>query len=136
MTEAVFGIDVSQHRGTVEWARVAASGLATFASTRILDGDTPDARWQANAQGARDHIALPIAHARVKPGDQATRAGRFLDMVATIHDLATVGLMVDVEDQGVTTADGMAFCRAVHELVGRWPLAYVPAWWLARQPAG
>jgi hypothetical protein len=129
----VFGIDVSQWRGEISWPQVAASGLAAFASTRIIDGDTPDSRWQANAQGARDHIALPIVHARVKPGDQAICAARFLDMTGSIHDLATVGLMVDVEDVGVTVADGMAFCRAVHDLTGRWPLAYVPAWWLARQ---
>jgi hypothetical protein len=131
---AVFGIDVSQWRGAINWPEVAASGLATFASTRVIDGEVPDSRWEANARGARDHIALPIAHARVKPGDQAGRARRFLDMTATIHDLATVGLMVDVEDVGVTVADGMAFCRAVHDLVGRHPLAYVPAWWLAGKP--
>lgn len=132
-----WGIDVSKWQGAIDWPAVERSGLTDFAAVRVTIGLTPDERWQANLAGAADHIPLPMAYAVVGTrAAQADAADLLVNLVDRVADVAKVGLVVDAE----SFADGShptmeqvhAFRDALHRLTGRWPLAYLPDWWMTQ----
>jgi lysozyme len=133
--DLTWGIDVSKWQGVIDWPAVERSGLAQFAAVRTTIGVGLDERWQANLAGAADHTPLPMAYAVVGTrAAQADAADLLVNMVDRVADISRVGLVVDAENfsdgSHPTMTQVHAFRDALHRLTGRWPLAYIPGWWL------
>jgi GH25 family lysozyme M1 (1,4-beta-N-acetylmuramidase) len=135
VADLTFGIDCSKWQGKIDWAAVGRSGLADFAAVRVTIGLATDPLWQDNLAGAADHVEVPMAYAVVGTrAAQADAADLLVNMVDRVASLDRVGLVVDAENFGdgshPTMTQVHAFRDALHRLTGRWPMAYLPDWWL------
>jgi GH25 family lysozyme M1 (1,4-beta-N-acetylmuramidase) len=137
VTDLCFGVDVSKWQEAIDWPAVGRSGLAQFAAVRTAIGLAPDERWQANLAGAADHVPVPMAYAVVgMRASQANAADYLVNLVDRVADVAKVGLVVDAENfadgSHPTMTQVHAFRDALHRLTGRWPMAYVPDWFMTQ----
>ncbi len=139
-TTVVRGIDVSHWQGTIDWARVAASGVR-FAFLKATDDvDYTDPTFLANRAAARAngievgayHFARPDA----SPGDARREAKYFVKVVQPrAGDLLPV---LDLEtskglDQAGVTRWAHTWVAEVRALTGVTPLVYTsPYGWIAR----
>ena len=128
-----YGIDVSEHQGTVDWARVARDHI-TFAYIKATEGqDFTDRRFAANWAGARearlDHGAYHF-FTLCSPG--GAQARHFLDALGTAP--STLAPAVDLELKGncrarpnsATVHEQLnAFLSAVEDASGRQVVLYV-----------
>lgn len=101
----IFGIDVSQHQGTLDWGQVAASGVR-FVIARAVIATRPDADFRSHVAGARA-AGIPVVGAYhflyhrswVSPEKQADA---FLAAIGDPDPLLTV---LDVERDGDSKPD-------------------------------
>jgi hypothetical protein len=132
------GVDVSHYQGTIDWAKVAATSY-DFALARMIVGrNTLDLRGAANLRGMLGRVPVPGAYGVVGTSEPVTDGAKRLvdEMAATGADPASTLVMLDAED----FADGThptvrqvdAYARQLHALIGRWPVAYVPSWWMSK----
>jgi len=98
----VYGIDVSRFQGTIDWAKVANSGVK-FAFIQISRSLTDiDAKFEFNWAGAKQNGILRGAYQRFHPGqDVIGQANIFLDKLGPFQD-GDLPPVLDVED-----ADGL-----------------------------
>lgn len=101
----VDGIDVSKWQGTIDWTKVAASGIR-FAFVRVSDGLTfQDGTFAQNWAGARGAGVIRGAYQYFRPGEDAVAQARLL--IATMGPLQAGDLppAIDIEDtDGETTS--------------------------------
>jgi GH25 family lysozyme M1 (1,4-beta-N-acetylmuramidase) len=137
---AIPGIDVSHWQNTIDWSRVAASGVR-FAFLKATDDvDYTDPTFLANRAGARAngisvgayHFARPDA----TPGDAHREAAHFVKVVRPrAGDLLPV---LDLEtskglDQAGVTRWARRWLAQVRALTGVTPLVYTsPYGWIQR----
>jgi lysozyme len=106
-SDAARGIDVSYYQGTIDWARVRASGIS-FAFIRVSDGGYVDPLFATNWAGARAAGVLRGAYQFFRAGQDPIRQADMVAQLAIDPDLPPV---VDVE-----TTDGQTGERVVSAL--------------------
>jgi lysozyme len=129
------GIDVSRFQGSIDWAAVGRTGFR-FALARMSIGRTTrDDRGRRNLRGMLGHVAVGGAYGVVGTAEPVEDGARLLaDEVAAVTDPAAVLVMLDAEDfadgSHPTIAQVDRYAIELHRLLGRWPVTYVPGWWL------
>jgi hypothetical protein len=100
-------------------------------STRDEDG-------RQNLRGMLDAgIPTPGAYGVVGMAEPVEQGARFLlDEIATVTDPAGILVMLDAEDfrdGSHPTIDQVdRYARTLFAALGRWPIAYVPGWWMRK----
>jgi len=134
LAEGVFGIDVSQHQGDVDWASVEKGGMG-FAFVKATEGlDFVDPKFDANWKGLRGTKLLKGAYHFFRPKDDAVSQAEFYLKTTQLsrEDLPPV---LDVEMSDDVPADlvgerARIWLQHVEKALGRKPLLYVyPAFW-------
>ncbi len=126
------GIDVSAFQGQIDWGRVGYP----FALARMTIGrSTLDDHGQANLRGALAHVPLAGAYGVVGYTDPVEDGAALLvAQIAKVADPGRVLVMLDAENfqdgRHPTIGQVDAYAVELHRLLGRWPVAYVPGWWL------
>ena len=129
------GVDVSSHQGSIDWGKVASSWQ--FALARMTIGRTTlDQTGVANLQGMLRTSIVPGAYGVVGTAEPVEDGADLLirQITAAGADPARTLVMLDAEDfsDGTHPTIGQVdrYARRLHDLIGRWPVAYVPLWWL------
>ena len=126
------GIDVSEHNGHVDWAKVKASGRA-FAFARVSDGlNYPDSEFAKNWSGMKAAGVVRGAYQYFRPGQGAVeQANLLLSKMGALgpDDLPPV---LDVEtangQSGANVVKGVrAWIDRVKGQTGRSPILYAAA---------
>ena len=122
------GIDVSKWQGTIDWAKVAASGVK-YGIARAANGVTVDATFATNWSQMKAHGVLRGAYQYFQPGKDPVAQANL--MVATIGALGAGDLpaVIDVEqDNGLPpeafAAEVAAWLSIVEEKTGKKPMIY------------
>ena len=126
------GIDVSHYDGTIDWAKVKASGI-DFAFMKATEGTTfVDPDLAANWKGAGDAGVIRGAYHFLRPADDAVAQADFFVATAGVPGKGDLPLALDLE-----TTDNMpnatvasvtaAFLARVQEQTGRAPVVYTSA---------
>lgn len=123
------GIDVSEHNGTIDWAKVKRSGRV-FAVARVSDGlQHLDTQFDRNWKGIRDAGLIRGAYQYLRPGQDAVAQADLL-----IQHMGTLGPgdlppVVDVENMNgqsgsVVSAAVRAWVERVKAKTGLDPIVY------------
>jgi GH25 family lysozyme M1 (1,4-beta-N-acetylmuramidase) len=115
----IFGIDVDQGRGVIDWPKVAASGIKFAIIRCVREGDLGvDVFYARNVAGARANALTPGAYCFLSGGGRATVQAKLF--VATVGDPTGMLIVPDVESGALppTAADLRAF---VGVLRAAWP---------------
>src|SRR5450830_841677 len=92
----IFGIDVDQGRGVIDWPKVAASGIKFAIMRCVREGDLGvDTAYARNVSGARTNAITPGAYAFLSGGGRATRQAALF--IATVGDPTGMLIVCDVE---------------------------------------
>lgn len=136
-TMVLRGIDVSSHQGAVDWAAVAASGIA-FGITKFTGGTVySNPTRMANWNGMKAHGLVRGAYhyafeSSVQPlpgaGPEA-EADYFLSRVEPLGLEPGDVLALDIEDGSGQLGDWcLRWCKRVEQRVGFKPFIYTGAW--------
>ena len=127
----VHGIDVSNNNGSLNWTRIAASGVK-FCYAKASESTTYVDSWYARYRaGAKDHgIAFGAYHFAHPSGNGTTQARFFLakakvapgDLIPVLDVERTDGRNKVAVRKFVTD-----FANEVHRQLGVWPLLYSTA---------
>jgi GH25 family lysozyme M1 (1,4-beta-N-acetylmuramidase) len=140
--EALRGVDVSQHQGSIEWERVHAAGFR-FAIAKCSEGqDFTDPTWsKARVDAIRKAgLTLGVYHyLRPRPGRTGDVEADWAVRVARASGWGKKGdmrLVVDVEEtelgRGATQRYLGQFVRRIHQRLGHKPVIYTfPFFWSA-----
>jgi lysozyme len=129
------GIDVSVFQGSIDWAAVGRTGYR-FALARMSIGrGTRDQNGRRNLRGMLGHLDVGGAYGVVGTAEPVEDGAKLLvDEIASVTDPAGVLVMLDAEDLGggshPTIGQVDRYAAELHRRLGRWPVAYVPSWWL------
>lgn len=129
------GIDVSTFQGTIDWTAVGQTGYQ-FALARMSVGRTTrDDNGRRNLRGMVGDVAVGGAYGVVGSAEPVEDGAKLLiDEIAAVTDPAGVLVMLDAEDfpdgSHPTIAQVNRYAVELRSLLGRWPIAYVPGWWL------
>lgn len=134
---AARGVDVSEHQGTIDWGRAAASGLS-FAIVRVSDGSHHlDSQFQRNWRGARANGLVRGVYQFFRPRqDAVAQADLLLSQVGSFEpgDLPPV-LDVEVLDgvsSSVLASQIQRWTSHVEARTGLTPVVYTsPGFWNA-----
>lgn len=133
------GIDVAHYQGTIDWRKVAGSGV-TWAGMKATQGTTfRDPTFTRNRLASRDagvrhrlfyHWLNPAPLlVRLIPAarraDAQRQAAHFLATVGTLH--TGEGVMLDAEQDGIRADQTAAWCEAVERATGRPVAVYTGA---------
>jgi lysozyme len=118
-----FGVDVSAGQGTIDWAKVKASGIRFGIARCVREGDLGvDASYARNVAGMRANGITPGAYCYLSgSGRAATQASLF---IRTIGDPTGMLIALDVEKGALTptAADVRTFAAAWHAVWPKHPL--------------
>jgi len=107
----LFGIDVSQFQGTIDWAQVKKSGITFGVARCIRENGGVDATFARNVAGQRKAGLIPGAYAFLAGGGVAKAQAR--TFIQTIGDPTGMLTMLDIERPSFhptpTLADVQAF---------------------------
>jgi lysozyme len=129
------GIDVSVFQGSIDWAAVGRTGYR-FALARMSIGrGTRDGNGRRNLRGMLGHVAVGGAYGVVGTAEPVEDGAKLLvDEIAAVTDPARVLVMLDAEDLSggshPTIGQVDRYAAELRRRLGRWPVAYVPGWWL------
>jgi len=130
------GVDVSHYQGAIDWSAVARTPYR-FGLARLTIGQvTTDDRGRGNLAHMLDTMPVAGAYGVVGMADPVEAgAKRLVDEIAKAGaDPAKILVMLDAENFGdgshPTIGQVDAYATELHSLIGRWPVAYVPGWWL------
>jgi lysozyme len=129
------GIDVSTFQGSIDWAAVGRSDYR-FALARMSIGrGTRDDHGRRNLAGMAGHVAVGGAYGVVGTSEPVEDGAKLLvHEIAAVADPAGVLVMLDAEDfpdgSHPTIDQVNRYAVELRRLLGRWPIAYVPGWWL------
>jgi hypothetical protein len=139
------GIDVSTYqdpsgtgdRRLIDWAAVGRSAYR-FALARMTIGrGTRDEDGRQNLRGMRGKVGVPGAYGVVGYEEPVEDGAKLLvdEIAAAGADPHRMLVMLDAEDFGdgrhPTIAQVSRYAEQLHREIGRWPVAYVPGWWLS-----
>jgi lysozyme len=146
MTTRASGIDISHHRGFIDWGKVVASGQS-FGITKATEGSSfVDSRFEENWVNMRRAGIIRGAYHFYRPAiDPIKQANHFLDRVGHILHHTDLPPILDCEahpsyvreefdaqslNQRLTRV--RAWLEAVRQATGRLPILYTnPATWLS-----
>jgi GH25 family lysozyme M1 (1,4-beta-N-acetylmuramidase) len=115
----IFGIDVDQGRGVIDWPKVAASGVKFAIIRCVREGDLGvDTAYARNVAGARANALKPGAYAFLSGGGRAAKQAALF--IATVGDPTGMFIVCDVESGALTptAADVRTFQAALR---AAWP---------------
>ena len=121
----VFGVDVSQYQGAIDWPTVAASGV-TFAITRIGHGTKHDTYFETNWAAIKANGMVRGAYLFYAPTQDATlQAQHIIDSVGMLEP---GDLPVTIDSEWTTGDPNAAHLATVVDLVqqgtGKRPMIY------------
>ncbi len=133
------GIDVSHYQRTIDWAKVAKSGIR-FAFIRIGTSNTIDETFAQNLTGAQ---AVGIRtgayyYTYATTPEQATReAQQLLDLIAPYHVNFPIAIDLEAQVQKKLTKDqlaavGNAFLAVINQ-AGYFPMVYASKNWFNKR---
>lgn len=135
------GLDISHYQGAIDWAAVGRTEYK-FALARLTIGRTTrDTRGRENLREMLGHVAVGGAYGVVGYSEPVEDGADLLvsEVRACGVDPSRVLVMLDAEDFN-KRPDGTVpyptinqidrYAIRLHELIGRWPIAYVPGWFL------
>lgn len=129
------GIDVSTFQGSIDWAAVGRTSYQ-FALARMSIGRTNrDGTGRRNLAGMAGHVEVRGAYGVVGTAEPIEDGARLLvSEIRAVADPGKVLVMFDAEDFPDGSHPSLdqvnRYAVELHRLIGRWPVAYVPAWWL------
>jgi hypothetical protein len=129
------GIDVSAYQGGIDWTAVAKTPYR-FALARMTVGmGVHDDLGRTNLSHMLGKIPVPGAYGVVGLAEPVEAGADFLiDEIASVTNPRSVLVMLDAEnysDGRHPTIDQVdRYAIRIHQRIGRWPVAYVPAWWM------
>jgi hypothetical protein len=140
------GVDVSWWQGQIDWAAVARDPAPyRFGICRMTRaGRGIDDTGRRNLRGELDHLPIAGGYGVVGTAEPVEAGARqLLDEIAAVTDPTRALVMLDAE----RFADGTGpsrdqidrYARTLFAALGRWPIAYVPDWyldWLATKGDG
>lgn len=140
----VDGIDVSGYQGTIDWAKVAASGRK-FAIAKATEGTTfTDSTFATNWAAMKSHGILRSAyHFFHSNDDPVAQAHYFVDTMGPL-DANDLPPMLDLEvtdgqSAATVASTALTWLQTVEQLTGRKPIVYTyPDFWQNQinKPAG
>ncbi|NHD16935.1 MULTISPECIES: GH25 family lysozyme [unclassified Actinopolyspora] len=136
------GIDVSNHNGSIDWNRVAASGQKYAFVLATDGGNFTNPMFQQQFQGAKDAGMLAGAYHFGRPnGSAVAQADRLMDNMGSVNDGRTLPPVLDLEVSpstggcyGKTTGQMHAWTQAfldrVQSRTGQQGIIYAsPSFW-------
>jgi GH25 family lysozyme M1 (1,4-beta-N-acetylmuramidase) len=125
------GIDVSRYQPTVDWQRVADSGIS-FAFIKASQSNFGDPLFSKHWAGARAAKLLRGAYHYLVPDlDGAKQAGAFLKILG--NDPGELPPVLDIEAKTTNPAQYAAYSEAwlkiVEDALKRRPIIYTAAWY-------
>ena len=130
---AVWGIDVSEFQGNINWGAVKADGKE-FAIIRVSDGTQHyDPTFTQNWQGAKSAGVIRGAYQFFEPGEDAVAQANLLLSHMTGFGQGDLPPMIDVEVTGgqspaTITAKIHQWIDTIQAATGRKPLIYTGGW--------
>ncbi len=125
----VQGIDVAQYQGTIDWSKVAGSGIG-FAFARVSDGTHfPDPEFAANWSGMKANGVVRGVYQYFRAGtDPTAQANLLLGAVGTLQpgDLPPVCDVETLDGQSASTlvANLKTWVSAIKTATGLTPIIY------------
>jgi lysozyme len=133
----LFGVDVSEYQGDIDWPALAASGIGFAICRASLGTGYTDPTFARNILAARNQGLVVGAYHYLYPGDGARQADAFL---AAAWDGWPLVCVVDVEQAGVAIDDLRAFSGRFTEKIPNHALVVYTGGWYWRghmgDPAG
>ncbi len=133
--ETLRGIDVSEYQGSIDWGKVAASGVS-FAIARVSDGtDTLDPEFSANWSGIKAAGMTRGAYQFFRASEDPTGQANLLVAAIAVLEPDDLSPIADVEvmdgESGSTLVAHLALWVArIETLTGRAPIVYAsPDFW-------
>lgn len=133
-TPEVWGIDVSQFQGDIDWVKVKATGCA-FAYIRTSDGSYHDPTFKTNWQGSKAAgLVRGVYHYLRSSQNGVAQADQLLKQIeeAGGTDENDLPIALDVEKADAKPEDIAAhiamFAARVKEKTGKEPIIYTGAW--------
>lgn len=130
--------DVSHYQGTIDWAAVARTSYRAGVARMTIGRSTRDDRGRANLHTMLGTMPVAGAYGVVGYSEPVTDGAKLLldEISAAGADPAKILVMLDAENFGDgshPTIDQVdAYAQQLHADLGRWPIAYVPGWWLGQ----
>ena len=141
----VRGIDVSSHqdpsgsgdRNLIDWRQVKPTSYDFGLARMTIGKSTLDEDGRQNLKAMAGQIPVAGAYGVVGYTEPVEDGAKLLldEIAAAGADPASILVMLDAEDfgqggpfPGIDQVD--RYARQVHADLGRWPVAYVPSWWL------
>jgi GH25 family lysozyme M1 (1,4-beta-N-acetylmuramidase) len=130
------GIDVSSHQGAISWSSVARTSYRFGLCRMTVGRSTRDDRGRANLKAMLDTMPVAGAYGVVGTSEPVEAGAKFLiDEIALAGvDPGRILVMLDAENFGDGTHPTIdqvnRYAQTLHGLLGRWPVAYVPGWWM------
>ncbi len=120
------GIDVSKWQGPINWSAVQGAGV-WWAAARSYDRDknTVDSQFVANRQGMA-FARYRLLYYWLEPGDPIAQANLYLSVVGALQ--AGEGVMLDAEQDGITTDGCVRWLDQVEAATGRPSAVYTGAY--------
>lgn len=136
----VFGIDISNYQGNIDWARVKASGVQ-FAYVKATEGATwTDPMFMTNVNGARA-VGIPVGAYHFARPDQTSaidEAKHFVSLLQSVQtDLMPVLDLEEPSDPSKIAVDALVkwtrdFINYVQQATGRKVMLYTGNWFVNR----
>lgn len=128
-------IDVSWWQGQINWMEVGRTVYRGGICRMTRGGKGVDDTGRHNLRGELDHLPVAGGYGVVGTSEPVEDGARqLLDEIAAVTDPKGVLVMLDAE----RFADGTGpsrdqinrYATQIHAELGRWPIAYVPDWYL------
>jgi lysozyme len=131
------GIDVSKYQGTINWAGVAGTAYRFGISRMSIGRGTLDETGRRNLKASLDSLPVAGGYGVVGVTEPVEDGAKLLlHEIASVTDPTGVLVMLDAEnfsDGSHPTIDQVdRYAKQIHADLGRWPIAYVPNWWLVQ----
>ncbi len=124
MTGRVLGVDVSGWQGQMDWLKAARAG-AWFAFIKASEGvGGTDSTFATNWANSRGLVLRGAYHFYRAGQDPVAQADHFADVVLGTDDPGDLPPVLDLEVDGVTWDDVVAFMDRLQSRVEREPILY------------
>lgn len=129
------GVDVSSYQGPIDWDAVGRTPYRFGLARMTIGRGTRDDLSHRNLSEMVGRVAISGAYGVVGITEPVTDGAKFLlDEIAADVDPTKILVMLDAEnfsDGSHPTIDQVdQYAIAIHDRLGRWPIAYVPGWWM------
>lgn len=139
----VRGVDISRFQdpsGTADtdlpdWAKVFADGYKFGLCRMSIGKNTSDEDGRQNLKNMLGAMPVSGAYGVVGTAEPVQDGAKFfLNEVAAVVDPKQVLIMLDAEDFSDGSHPDIVqvdkYATQIHSELGRWPIAYIPGWWM------